>query len=90
MNKLKLITAGLFIACLGIGKMSAQAADQTPPKKVTTPGSAAKASSGKAASASTAKPAQHMKKDGTPDMRYKENKAAGKTGTKKAVAAPAK
>ncbi|HTB31804.1 MAG TPA: hypothetical protein VK808_07245 [Bacteroidia bacterium] len=101
MNKLKVTLAGLLIACFGIGvvnaqdKPSAAPAKQTPAKKSTkksaTPKAATDAKTTKpAADKSAAKPAgQHLKKDGSPDMRYKENKAAkpatttpaSKTGT---------
>ena len=75
MNKLKVIIAGLFVACLGIGVASAQ----------TTPSSTT--STTKTSSGTTAKSGQHLKKDGTPDKRYKENKTAKtSTGTKKAAA----
>ena len=83
MNKLKVLISGLFIACIGIGVVSAQNGTTATPaaaKKTTT--KTTKATDGSTA----AKPTQHLKKDGTPDMRYKENKAAAKsTGT----AAPA-
>ena len=107
MNKLKLTIAGLLIACFGVGVVNAQdktgaaPAKQTPAKtgtkKATTPkatGTDAKPAADKAAAA----PTQHLKKDGTPDKRYKENKTAKpatdaktgtpapkKTGTKKAA-----
>ena len=95
MNKVKATFAGLFIACLGIGVVNAQTATQTAPAAKQAPAkkSTAKAKSATgtpktdAAGTSTTKPAQHLKKDGTPDMRYKENKAAaGKTTTTKKAA----
>jgi len=80
MNKLKVIIAGLFVACLGIGVVSAQDATTAPAKKTTAKKSTTKAKSStgttKAADGTAAKPAQHLKKDGTPDKRYKENKTA--------------
>ncbi len=71
MNKLKVTIAGLLIACLGIGVMNAQNSTTTTPAKKTAP---------KATPTTTAPAGQHLKKDGTPDMRYKENKTA-KPGT---------
>lgn len=80
MNKLKLTIAGLFVACLGIGVVSAQATTGTKQTH------AKKSTASKSKTGSTTTPAKHLKKDGTPDMRYKENKAAAKkTGTKKAA-----
>jgi len=82
MNKLKLTIAGLFVACLGIGVVSAQTGTATTPAP-------AKTATTTASGSTTAKPAQHLKKDGTPDKRYKENKTAPaakkSTGTKKAA-----
>lgn len=90
MNKLKVTITGLLVACLGMGVVGAQTptatpvAKQAPAKKTATKAKPA-AGTSKDASATPAKPAQHLKKDGTPDMRYKENKAAaGKTTTKAA------
>jgi hypothetical protein len=68
MNKLKVTIATLFVACLGIGVVSAQTAPTTP-------------APAKSTASTPAKPTQHLKKDGTPDMRYKENKAAAKSTT---------
>ena len=89
MNKLKVSITGLLIACLGIGVVNAQTGTATttpvakaPAKASTKKANTAKASTGAktaakpAAGASAAKPAQHLKKDGTPDKRYKENKTA--------------
>ncbi len=102
MNKLKVTIAGLLVACLGLGVVNAQdkaAATGTKPataKKTTKKTSAKKeATTAPAAASSTqTKPAtKHMKKDGTPDKRYKENKTttpgdaakpATKSTTKKA------
>jgi hypothetical protein len=86
MNKLKVLISSLFVACLGIGVVSAQASTTGAPAAKQTPKtkSSAKAKSSTAANSTSAKPAQHLKKDGTPDMRYKENKAA-----KPATTAPA-
>ncbi|REC80244.1 hypothetical protein DRF60_00575 [Chryseobacterium elymi] len=68
----KLLTA--MSLALGLGFATAQQTAPTAPhhqtvKKV------------KAPEAKTAKPAAKMKKDGTPDKRYKENKKLKKDGT---------
>lgn len=81
MKKLKLTFTGLLLVCLGLGVASAQAnttagtpAKPAPAKKTTKKPAAAKAAAG----TNAAKPAgPHMKKDGTPDKRYKENKTPG-------------
>jgi hypothetical protein len=76
MNKLKVTIAGLLVACLGIGVIKAQDNTTTKPApKTTTSKASAKTS------AATPTSAQHLKKDGTPDMRYKENKAAAGKST---------
>jgi len=84
MKKLKVTLLALG---LSIGVISAQSSGSTtaPAQKST---KAAKPTA--TTTATPAKPAQHLKKDGTPDMRYKENKAAaGKTTTPKKAATPA-
>lgn len=87
MNKLKVTLAGLFVACLSIGMVSAQA--NTTAAQPTAKKSSTKAKSPKAATGSTAaKSGQHLKKDGTPDKRYKENKTA-KPAANGAAGAPA-
>ncbi len=70
----KLLTAMSLV--LGLGLATAQ---QTAPASGTTPHQTAKTV--KAPEAQTAKPAAKMKKDGTPDKRYKENKKLKKDGT---------
>jgi hypothetical protein len=70
MKTIKLALATLLVAGLGLFTVNAQ---NVAPAKGTT--KKAPASSG-----------QHLKKDGTPDMRYKENKqAAAKTDAKPAT-----
>jgi hypothetical protein len=93
MNKLKVTIAGLLIACFGIGVINAQdktTTAQTPAKKSTKKaGATAATSTDKKATAApaadkAAKPAgQHLKKDGTPDKRYKENKTTAPASTDK-------
>lgn len=82
MNKLKVIIAGLFVACLGIGVASAQ----------TSPTGTTQSTTG-TTTGTTAKSGQHLKKDGTPDKRYKENKTGVKksagTNSKTPVSTPA-
>lgn len=99
MNKLKVTITGLFTLCLGMGVMYAQSGTNTPAKPASTQTAPAKkATPAKAKTATTSTKAasgtsttKHLKKDGTPDMRYKENKAAaGKTSTKKATKTSAK
>jgi hypothetical protein len=78
-----------FVALLAIGlsaaTVNAQTGTTAPAKKTTgsTKGTSTKGSTG---TKTTTAPAsgQHLKKDGTPDMRYKENKqaAAGKEAPK--------
>jgi hypothetical protein len=110
MKKLKLTFTGLLLVCLGLGVASAQAnttagtpMKQAPAKKTTKKPAMTKAAptakaAAKPAAAKSAGP--HMKKDGTPDKRYKENKtpkaggsttpkAAPKKATPKKAAAPA-
>ncbi len=87
MNKLKVTIAGLLIACFGFGVINAQDKTTKPATKKTT---TKKATGGDKATAKPAKdtpeskPGKHLKKDGTPDKRYKENK----TGGDKAAAKP--
>jgi hypothetical protein len=73
MKTIKLVLATLLVAGLGLFTVNAQ---NVAPAKGTT--KKAPASSG-----------QHLKKDGTPDMRYKENKTAAKPATKTTEAKPA-
>lgn len=90
MNKLKVTLTGLFVACLSIGMVSAQA-NTTAAKPATAKKSTTKAKSSKEVAPTTGsrkdigtsqpKPAQHLKKDGTPDKRYKENKTTKPAGT---------
>lgn len=61
---------------LGLGFATAQ---QTAP--ATSPAPHQTTKTVKAPEAKTAKPAAKMKKDGTPDKRYKENKKLKKDGT---------
>lgn len=61
---------------LGLGLATAQ---QTAPAKSTTAHQTVKTV--KAPEAKTAKPAVKLKKDGTPDKRYKENQKLKKDGT---------
>ena len=61
---------------LGLGLATAQ---QTAPASNAAPHQTTKTV--KAPEAKTAKPAAKMKKDGTPDKRYKENKKLKKDGT---------
>ncbi|MDQ0784156.1 hypothetical protein [Chryseobacterium sp. W4I1] len=61
---------------LGLGFATAQ---QTAPATTAAPHPTTKMI--KAPAAKTAKPAAKMKKDGTPDKRYKENKNLKKDGT---------
>lgn len=87
MNKLKVTIAGLLIACFGIGVINAQDKTTKPAAKKTTTkkSTAGDKTTAPATDKGTAKPAsKHLKKDGTPDKRYKENK----TGGDKAVAKP--
>lgn len=89
MKKIKVACIALLMMGLGMGAVNAQ--DKPAAKKETT-----KQQADKKAPAS----GQHLKKDGTPDMRYKENKqaatdkkpAATKTTTKSSTPkeAPAK
>ena len=80
MNKLKVTIAGMLIACLSIGAMNAQDKSATSPApKTSKKAPATKATPG--AKTQTGPGGQHLKKDGTPDMRYKENKAAAKPGS---------
>ena len=73
MKKLK--TAFIALLVMGLGTM-VNAQDKT-----TTPAPAKQADKKPAASG------QHLKKDGTPDKRYKENKEAPATGKKETPAA---
>ncbi|MBB6371621.1 hypothetical protein [Chryseobacterium shigense] len=70
----KLLTA--MSLALGLGFATAQ---QTAP--ASTAASHQTTKTVKAPEAKTAKPAAKMKKDGTPDKRYKENKHLKKDGT---------
>lgn len=70
MKTLKLALVALMTIGLSYGTVSAQDA-----------GKPAKKTEKKANTSSTAAPAQHLKKDGTPDMRYKENKQAAQKST---------
>lgn len=99
MKKMKFTIIGLLVG-LSLGVVNAQSStnsNSAPAKQATTKKTTSKvkpASTNKTAASitgtTTAKPAQHLKKDGTPDMRYKENKAAaGKTTSKKASGAAA-
>ena len=92
----------LLIVCVTFMFVNAQGAANTTttPAKTTTGKTATKPAAAKTTGKTTdAKNTQHLKKDGTPDMRYKENKdaagsktattgAKGATGAK--TAAPAK
>jgi hypothetical protein len=83
MNKLKVTIAGLLVACLGIGVMNAQDnMTTTPAAKKTTPKAKTAGTSKTLATtpAKTSATGQHLKKDGTPDKRYKENKTAKPAG----------
>lgn len=70
MKKIKLVAAALLIAGLGLSTANAQDAGATKSTK-----NEAKVSPNKPNTPS------HMKKDGTPDMRYKENKQAAAATT---------
>lgn len=70
----KLLTA--MSLALGLGFATAQ---QTVPATTAAPHPTTKVV--KAPAAKTAQPAAKMKKDGTPDKRYKENKNLKKDGT---------
>ena|ERR1700722_1271135 len=73
MKTIKLALAALLVA--GLGLLTVNAQNVAPAKGKT---QQAPASSG-----------QHLKKDGTPDMRYKENKTGAKPATKSTEAKPA-
>ena len=69
MKKIKLVAVTLWIAGLGLSTAFAQDAGT-------------KKSTKNQVNVSSDKPTgQHMKKDGTPDMRYKENKQAASGAT---------
>lgn len=92
MNKLKVTIASLLVACLGIGVMNAQDNTTAPAKPATTKKAKSTTSNAPAAKPAATTTGQHMKKDGTPDKRYKENKGTAapakstdKKGTKKAA-----
>lgn len=89
MKKLKITLAGLVALCLSLGVVNAQSGtSKSAPVKQSAP--AKKTTKSAKSTGTTATPAKHLKKDGTPDMRYKENReAAGKTTGKKAKKAPA-
>jgi len=73
MKTLKLTLAALLV--LGLSSLTVKAQDANPAKSTT------KTTAAKSGSTSTNASGQHLKKDGTPDMRYKENKTAAKSTT---------
>jgi|SRR5581483_10890432 len=78
MKTIKLALIALMVTGLGLATVNAQDAAT---------GKDTKASSKKQEGAKTNASGQHLKKDGTPDMRYKENKtAAAKTDEKASTA----
>jgi len=90
MNKIKLILSGMLVACIGLGIVNAQdqPAKQTPAKTSKTPTAKKRTTTTKTSTAKSAPAGQHLKKDGTPDKRYKENKGA--PAKKASTATPAK
>jgi len=86
MKTMKLALAGLMIFGLGAATVNAQ--DKAAANQKSTTTTTEKKKPATAASTDKTKPAtntsgQHLKKDGTPDMRYKENKQAAASGDKK-------
>ncbi|MFC7346637.1 hypothetical protein ACFQO9_07925 [Chryseobacterium zhengzhouense] len=73
----KFLTAMSIV--LGLGFATAQQA--VPATKSTTTRTVTTTKPVKAAETKAVKPAQKLKKDGTPDKRYKENKKLKKDGT---------
>lgn len=79
MKTIKLALIALLATGLSVATVNAQDAAK---------GKSTKASSQKSEGAKTNASGQHLKKDGTPDMRYKENKQAA--AKPEAKTAPAK
>ena len=71
-----IMAVGLMLACAGIGFAQTAPAKKEAPKKVA---QTAPAKKDAPAAAPDKKAAAPTKKDGTPDMRYKANKAAADT-----------